>query len=43
MLRLAGLKEVGVCVEIMDEDGTMMHKVKLKGKSARVGLEIYHN
>ncbi|KSU19490.1 34-dihydroxy-2-butanone 4-phosphate synthase / GTP cyclohydrolase II [Lactococcus lactis subsp. lactis] len=39
LLRLAGLKEVGVCVEIMDEDGTMMHKVKLKEKAQEWGLK----
>ena len=39
MLRLAGLKEVGVCVEIMDEDGTMMHKEKLKEKAQEWGLK----
>lgn len=39
LLRLAGLKEVGVCVEIMDEDGTMMHKEKLKEKAQEWGLK----
>ncbi len=39
MLRLAGLKEVGVCVEIMDEDGTMMRKEKLKEKAQEWGLK----
>ena len=39
LLRLAGLKEVGVCVEIMDEDGTMMRKKKLKEKAQEWGLK----
>ncbi|MCB6851672.1 bifunctional 3,4-dihydroxy-2-butanone-4-phosphate synthase/GTP cyclohydrolase II [Lactococcus lactis] len=39
LLRLAGLKEVGVCVEIMDEDGTMMRKEKLKEKAQEWGLK----
>ena len=30
LLRLAGLKQVGLCCEIMDEDGTMMRTTKLK-------------
>ena len=29
LLRLAGMKEVGVCCEIMDDDGTMMRTPKL--------------
>lgn len=29
LLRLAGLKECGLCCEIMDEDGTMMHTPQL--------------
>lgn len=30
LLRLAGLKQVGLCCEIMDYDGTMMRTTKLK-------------
>ncbi|WP_099467269.1 bifunctional 3,4-dihydroxy-2-butanone-4-phosphate synthase/GTP cyclohydrolase II [Konateibacter massiliensis] len=30
LMRLAGLKECGLCCEIMDEDGTMMRTPKLK-------------
>ena len=29
LLRLAGLKEVGLCCEVMSEDGTMMRKTEL--------------
>lgn len=43
LLRLAGLKEVGVCVEIMDEDGTMMRKEKLKEKAQEWGLKYITN
>lgn len=30
LMRLAGLKECGVCCEVMDDDGTMMRTEKLK-------------
>lgn len=30
LMRLAGLKECGVCCEVMDDDGTMMRSDKLK-------------
>lgn len=30
LMRLAGLKECGVCCEVMDDDGTMMRSEKLK-------------
>lgn len=34
LMRLAGLKECGVCCEVMDEDGTMMRATKLKKLAA---------
>ena len=37
LMRLAGLKECGVCCEVMDEDGTMMRSDKLKK------LAVEHN
>lgn len=38
LLRLAGLKQCGVCCEIMDNDGTMMLTPALKDFSKRHGL-----
>jgi 3,4-dihydroxy 2-butanone 4-phosphate synthase/GTP cyclohydrolase II len=38
LMRLAGLKECGVCCEIMDEDGTMMRTPRLWELADRFGL-----
>lgn len=38
LLRLAGLKECGLCCEIMREDGTMMRTSELKGFAQKYGL-----
>ena len=38
LLRLAGLKECGLCCEIMAEDGTMMRKEMLESFAAEHGL-----
>lgn len=38
LLRLAGLPQVGLCCEIMDDDGTMMRKGKLIEFAKRHGL-----
>ena len=38
LVRLAGLKECGVCCEIMDEDGTMMRTPRLWELADRFGL-----
>lgn len=40
LMRLAGLKECGLCCEIMSEDGTMMHKTELIELSQRFGLKF---
>lgn len=38
LMRLAGLKECGLCCEIMKEDGTMMRTPELKELAAKWGL-----
>ena len=40
LMRLAGLKEVGLCCEIMREDGTMMRAPELQEKSKEWGLKF---
>jgi 3,4-dihydroxy 2-butanone 4-phosphate synthase/GTP cyclohydrolase II len=40
LLRLAGLKECGLCCEIMREDGTMMRASELQEKSREWGLKF---
>lgn len=40
LLRLAGLKECGVCCEIMREDGTMMRTSELKALAAKWGIKF---
>lgn len=38
LMRLAGLKECGVCCEVMDDDGTMMRTPKLIQLAKKYGL-----
>ena len=38
LMKLAGLKSCGVCCEIMDDDGQMMRKKKLKALADKHGL-----
>jgi 3,4-dihydroxy 2-butanone 4-phosphate synthase/GTP cyclohydrolase II len=40
LLRLAGLKECGLCCEIMREDGTMMRSSELQQKAREWGLKF---
>ncbi|MCH4187202.1 MAG: bifunctional 3,4-dihydroxy-2-butanone-4-phosphate synthase/GTP cyclohydrolase II [Megasphaera sp.] len=40
LLRLAGLKQVGLCCEIMDEDGTMKRSPKLWDIADKYGLKF---
>ena len=40
LLRLAGLKECGLCCEIMREDGTMMRATELQQKAQEWGLKF---
>ena len=40
LLRLAGLKECGLCCEIMREDGTMMRTAELLEKAREWGLKV---
>ncbi len=40
LCRLAGLKECGLCCEIMEEDGTMMRTPRLKKLAERFGLKF---
>lgn len=40
LLRLAGLKECGLCCEIMREDGTMMRASELQEKALEWGLKF---
>ena len=40
LMRLAGLKECGLCCEIMKEDGTMMRASELQQKAADWGLKF---
>ena len=41
LLRLAGLKQVGLCCEIMREDGTMMRTAELVELAERFGIKIF--
>lgn len=41
LLRLAGLKQVGLCCEIMREDGTMMRTSELVELAGRFGIKIF--
>ena len=43
LMRLAGLKECGVCCEIMEEDGTMMRTTKSLEAGEEVRPEIYYD
>lgn len=40
LMRLAGLKECGLCCEIMRDDGTMMRSGELQKKSAEWGMKF---
>lgn len=40
LLRIAGLKECGLCCEIMREDGTMMRTTELKGVAEKFGIKF---
>ena len=40
LMRLAGLKECGLCCEIMRDDGTMMRTKELLGLAEELGLKI---
>ncbi|HEX3037782.1 MAG TPA: bifunctional 3,4-dihydroxy-2-butanone-4-phosphate synthase/GTP cyclohydrolase II [Oscillospiraceae bacterium] len=40
LMRLAGLKECGLCCEIMREDGTMMRTPELMGLAQKWGLKM---
>ena len=40
LLRIAGLKEVGLCCEIMKEDGTMMRKTELIELAQKWGIKF---
>ena len=40
LCRLAGLRECGLCCEIMKDDGTMMRTAELKELSAKLGLKL---
>ncbi|MBA4685596.1 MAG: bifunctional 3,4-dihydroxy-2-butanone-4-phosphate synthase/GTP cyclohydrolase II [Candidatus Galacturonibacter soehngenii] len=40
LMRLAGLKECGICCEIMQDDGTMMRKTKLEELSKKWNLKF---
>lgn len=40
LMRLAGLKEAGVCVEIMAEDGSMMRQKELEEKAKEWGMKF---
>ena len=41
LLRLAGLRQVGLCCEIMREDGTMMRTAELVELAGRFGIKIF--
>ena len=41
LLRLAGLMQVGLCCEIMREDGTMMRTAELVELAGRFGIKIF--
>ena len=38
LMKLAGLKECGLCCEIMDEDGTMMRGTQLRELAEKMGI-----
>ena len=40
LMRLAGLKEVGLCCEIMRDDGTMMRTTELLEKAREWGIKV---
>ena len=40
LCRLAGLRECGLCCEIMKDDGTMMRTAELKELAAKLGLKL---
>lgn len=40
LMRLAGLKECGLCCEIMKEDGTMMRRAELTSLAEQFGLKM---
>lgn len=40
LMRLAGLKECGLCCEIMREDGTMMRAAELREKAVEWGMKF---
>lgn len=40
LMRLAGLKECGLCCEIMREDGTMMRTLELKQLAQKLGVKF---
>lgn len=40
LLKIAGLKEVGICCEIMKDDGTMMRKTELIELAQKWGLKM---
>ena len=40
LMKLAGLKEVGVCCEIMDDDGTMMRTPKLHELAKKLNMKF---
>ena len=43
LMRLAGLKECGLCCEVMDEDGTMMRTPKLQILAQKNAYPVYYN
>lgn len=40
LMRLAGLKEIGLCCEVMREDGTMMRKTEMIAYAEKKGLTL---
>ena len=43
LMRLAGLKECGLCCEIMREDGTMMRTPELIELAQKMGSQVHHH
>ena len=43
LMRLAGLKECGLCCEIMEEDGTMMRTPKLMELAREMGFKDHYH
>ena len=43
LMRLAGLKECGLCCEIMADDGTMMRNTAAVGDGGEIWTCIYHD